>query len=88
MEVEEGAVIGLVNGKLKLKGDVPVEVVMEALADVGVEEYEIVTIYYGETVTADEADELAELVTDRYPEQDVEVIDGGQPHYHYILSVE
>lgn len=88
MAVEEGEVIGLVNGKLSVKGSELDRVVMDALSQMRVEEYEIVTIYYGETVTADEAQQLADDIMERYPEQEVEVVDGGQPHYHYILSVE
>ena len=88
IEVREGEVIGLVNGQLKVKGDSPATVVFKALLEVNTEEYEIITIYYGESVRADEAEELAELLAERYPEQEVEVVDGGQPHYHYILSVE
>lgn len=88
IDVQEGEVIGLVNGKLRAKGPSPVEVVMEALAAMQVEEYEIVTLYYGESVTADDAQQLAATIEDRYPKQEVEVVDGGQPHYHYILSAE
>jgi DAK2 domain fusion protein YloV len=88
MDVSEGEVIGLVNGKLKVKGDRPDRVVMDALGFMSVEEYEIVTIYYGESTTADEAQQLADEIAERYPEQEIEVVDGGQPHYHYILSAE
>jgi DAK2 domain fusion protein YloV len=88
MAVEEGEVIGLVNGKLSVKGNVLDGVVMDALSEMNVEDYEIVTIYFGETVTADEAQRLADEIVERYPDQEVEVVDGGQPHYHYILSVE
>ena len=88
MAVEEGEIIGLVNGKLSVKGGELEGVVMDALTEMRVEEYEIVTIYYGETVSADEAQQLADDIMERYPEQEVEVVDGGQPHYHYILSVE
>jgi DAK2 domain fusion protein YloV len=88
MDVREGEVIGLVNGKLQVKGDSPSEVVMAALAQMNAADYEIVTIYYGESIRADEADQLAGQIAERYEEQEIEVIDGGQPHYHYILSVE
>jgi DAK2 domain fusion protein YloV len=88
LEVEEGEVIGLVNGKLKAKGDDPGEVVMDSLQAMNVEDLEIITLYYGETISADEAEQLADQIADRYPEQEIEVVDGGQPHYHYILSAE
>ena len=45
-------------------------------------------IYYGEGIAGTEAQKLADEIQARYPDQDVELVDGGQPHYHYILSVE
>lgn len=86
--MKKGEVIGLVNGKLKVKGKAPNEVTRAALETIQAEEYEIITIYYGETVTIDEAQELAEEIEELYPEQEIEVVDGGQPHYCYILSAE
>ena len=88
MDVDEGEVIGLVNGKLKVKGRRPDKVAMKALGAMSAEDYEIITIYYGESITADEAEQLASEIANRYPEQEIEVVDGGQPHYHYILSAE
>jgi DAK2 domain fusion protein YloV len=88
MDVREGEVIGLVNGKLQVKGASPPEVVMAALVQMSAADYEIVTIYYGDSITAEEADQLTGQIAERYQEQEIEVIDGGQPHYHYILSVE
>jgi hypothetical protein len=54
----------------------------------GVDDFEIITLYYGESITPDEAQQLADEIADCYPEQEIEVVDGGQPHYHYILSAE
>jgi len=88
VQVEEGEVIGLVNGKLTTKGHSPREVALAALQDMHVEDCEIITIYYGESISADTAQELATEIEHGYPEQEVEVVDGGQPHYYYILSVE
>ncbi len=88
IEVEEGEVIGLINGKLRAKGSQPGEVALEALGLVDLEDLEIITVYYGESITQDEAQQLADEIEDRYPEQEVEVVDGGQPHYYYILSAE
>ena len=88
LSVQEGEVIGLVNGKLEVKGDTPTDVAVEALAVMHVEDLEIITIYHGESISADEAQRLAEEIANRYPDQEVEIVDGGQPHYHYILSAE
>jgi hypothetical protein len=52
------------------------------------ENSEIITLYYGNVVTANEAEVLAEQIRKTYPAHQVEVVNGGQPHYHYIISVE
>jgi DAK2 domain fusion protein YloV len=88
VDVQQGEVIGLLNGRLKVKGSTPDEVVLAALEELQVRDYEIITIYYGESITPDQAEQLVDRVARRYQEQEVEVIDGGQPHYHYILSAE
>jgi len=88
IQVQEGKIIGLVDGKLKVKGNSSDAVVMECLREMLVEEHEIITLYYGEPVAADEAQRLADEISGRYPDQEVEVVDGGQPHYHYIISAE
>jgi DAK2 domain fusion protein YloV len=88
IDVQEGQVIGLLNGKLKVAGASPAMVAMEALEELHAEDYEIVTVYYGESVTADDAQQLADVITTQFPELEVEVVDGGQPHYHFILSAE
>jgi DAK2 domain fusion protein YloV len=86
--VQEGEVIGLVDGVLQVKGTSPAHVTLAALRQIDAESHEIVTIYYGESVTSDEAQQLADEIKTEYPEQEVEVVDGGQPHYYYILSAE
>jgi DAK2 domain fusion protein YloV len=88
IDVEEGEIIGLVNGILRVKGSSPVQVGKEALEQIQAEDFEIITIYYGDSVTADEAQQLADEIETRYPEQEIEVVDGGQPHYYFILSAE
>ena len=51
-------------------------------------ELEVITLYYGEPVTAEEADALREALGELYPDQEIEVVEGGQPFYHYIISAE
>jgi len=52
------------------------------------DEYEIVTVYYGDQATEDGATSLAEHIEASYPDVEVEVLNGGQAHYYYIISVE
>ncbi len=88
IEVTDGEIIGLHNGKLKVTGETVEEVVRALLEKMNSDQREIITLYYGEDITEQESQALADLVQKDWPQQDVEVIAGGQPHYHYIVSVE
>jgi len=88
LPVADGQVIGLHNGELAVVGEVVEEVVRELLEHMGVSNYEVITLYYGEDVTEDQAMALADDLAAMWPEQEIEVVAGGQPHYFYILSVE
>ncbi len=86
--VEEGELIGLLDGELTASGGSLEEVVQEMLRQMQADEHEIITIYHGEDIAGAEAQKLADEIRASYPDQEVELVDGGQPHYHYILSVE
>jgi hypothetical protein len=88
IQVQEGEIIGLVNGALKVRGNSATEVSKLCLAQMHDDAHEIITIYYGESVGAEEAQQLADELMNLYTDQEVEVVDGGQPHYYYILSAE
>ena len=88
LSISEGQYIGLLNDNLVSTGD-DVYSVVEALWErLDLEDYELLTIYYGQDISPGEAQELAERIRQRFPDLEVEVLDGGQPHYHYIISVE
>ena len=88
VSVEEGEIIGLLNGALTASGSTLEEVVQEMLRQMKADEQEIITMYYGEGIADTEAERLADEIRASYPDQEVELVDGGQPHYHYILSAE
>jgi len=88
LKVSEGQVIGLLNDELTTAGESVEGAVWALLDQMSVEALEIVTLYYGNGVTAAEADVLAEAIRKRHAQLEVEVVDGGQPHYDYILSAE
>ena len=48
----------------------------------------IISLYYGENVTKEKAEEIGSLVEEKYEDFDVEILQGGQPVYDFILSVE
>jgi len=88
IEVQKGDIIGLAEGDLVTKGADVTEVVLDLLRHLEAEKGEIITLYYGDNIEQDEAEALADRVRQAFPDQEVEVVYGGQPHYPYIVSVE
>ncbi|NLT72943.1 MAG: DAK2 domain-containing protein [Chloroflexi bacterium] len=88
LAVDEGQFIGLLNDDLRAAGDTPLAVVKALLGEMDMDEYEIISVYYGSGVTQEEASSLCEALGDVYPNLEYELLDGGQPHYHYIISAE
>ena len=88
VEVIDGQIIGLHGGELKVTGTTVEEVVQALLQEMDSDQREIITLYYGELVSEDEAEALAGLLQQKWPDQEIEIVAGGQPHYHYILSAE
>lgn len=88
MEVREGQAIGILDGALVEAGEVIEEVALRALEHARVAEHEMVTVYCGEGVSLARGRALADSIRDRAPRVEVDVMEGGQPHYPYLISVE
>lgn len=86
--VREGQVIGLHDGELVVAGETPEEVVEALIERMGPSDLEIVTLYYGADVDSEAAEALVGRLETAYPDLEFEVIEGGQPHYFYIISAE
>ncbi len=52
------------------------------------ENYELITLFYGIDVSRMEVDSIADSIRKEYPKQEIEVQEGGQPHYQFIISIE
>ncbi|WIG60900.1 MAG: DAK2 domain-containing protein [Ktedonobacterales bacterium] len=88
INVTEGDIIGLVNDRLVHAGTEMNAVVHDTLARMQAEKYEIITVYYGADVTAEMAEQMAQRIKEQFPAQEIEVVEGGQPFYAYIISAE
>jgi DAK2 domain fusion protein YloV len=88
LKVKKGDVIGLINDKLEFAGADYPEVVKKALGKLGPESYELVTVYRGQQASDDELARLESEIRSNYPSLEVEVQQGDQQHYPFILSVE
>jgi uncharacterized protein len=88
LRVKKGDIIGLINEKLEFAGRDYADVVNKALGKLGPDSYELVTVYRGEGASADDLASLQTAIQSSYPGLEVEVQEGGQQHYPFILSVE
>jgi len=88
LAVSEGDAIGLLEDELVVDARSFEEAVRWLLAEAELDDRELVTLYYGEQVSAEQAEELVQLLMDLYPDLEFEVVAGGQPHYPYIISIE
>ena len=88
VKVRKGDVIGLINDRLEFAGDDYAAVVKQALGKLGPDAYELVTVYRGEQASDAEMARLESEIRSNYPGLEVEVQQGGQQHYPFILSVE
>lgn len=88
IDVRQGQPIGLIDGDLAVAAATVSDAVRACVARiVKSREASLVTLYYGEAETDDSAEALAADLRERH-RIDVEVVDGGQPHYPYLVGVE
>ena len=88
VNVKEGQVIGLLDGKLVTSVGSVEEGVLDLLEKANAGEQELVTLFYGQEMPHTDANLIADAVREKFSNLEVEVQEGGQPHYHFILSVE
>ena len=87
-EIKKGAFIGLSNGKVKVVSDTLIDAVIELTREMVDGSEEVLTFYYGESISTDENKELESLLKNYFPKIEIEFHKGGQPLYPYIFSIE
>lgn len=88
MAIQKGDIIGLINGEIAAAGKTPEEVLQETLGKIPNTAQSLVSIYYGEDVTAITAQDLLNNLEKIFPRAEFELYYGGQPLYYYLFSVE
>jgi hypothetical protein len=88
VQVQEGQIIALHNGKLVLAAESLEEACLELLRTAHTDHFELITIFYGDNVSKAEVFRIADQVRALYPAQEVEVQEGCQPHYQFIIAIE
>lgn len=87
-KIEEGDIIGLLDGEIKAVGKCVDDVSVKLLETIVDDQDEIITIYYGAEVANDQAQKIAKTISSVFPLCEIELHYGGQPIYYYIFSVE
>ena len=88
VEVQEGQIIALHNGKLVLSASSLEDACLGLLQKAHAAHFELITLFYGANISKREAFRIADVIRRVYPEQEIEVQEGCQPHYQFIISIE
>lgn len=88
MKIKRKQPIGLLDDVLVAVADTPIEVLNQVLKKVDLDKVEIITIYYGADTQAEDAEDLSTGIRERFQGIQIDVVQGGQPHYDFIVSVE
>ena len=87
-EIRQGNIMGIGDHGILAVGEGIEDTASETVKAMADEESEIISIYYGSDVTEEDAQKLADRLEEAYPDLDVEINEGGQPIYYYVISVE
>jgi uncharacterized protein len=88
LNIKKKQTIGLLDGDLLVAGQSPLDILTKMLANLDLKNTQIITIYYGADTDQTEAEQVNASIREQYPRLQVEVIQGGQPYYDYIVSIE
>ncbi|WP_099468275.1 DAK2 domain-containing protein [Konateibacter massiliensis] len=87
-EIKENDIMGIGDHSILTVGNAVDKVTRDMIKELIDEETELISIYYGQEIEEDAAQELADKIAKEYSDCDIEVHFGGQPIYYYIVSVE
>jgi len=88
LNISGGEIIGLLDGIILTSGKNYQDTITELLAKIDMDGKNILTIYYGKDADPDQTQDIRKMIGDRYTGLEIGVVDGGQPHYEYIISVD
>jgi dihydroxyacetone kinase-like predicted kinase len=88
VEVEEGQVIGMLEGHLVAAGEDHEATLQDVLQKADMNKAEVITLYFGADLTGMQANQIADRIREQWPALEVELLEGGQPHYQLIVAIE
>jgi DAK2 domain fusion protein YloV len=88
LAIKKKQAIGLIDGHILGVEDKPSDVLNVLMGRIDLDKKEVITIYFGSDTQKEDANQVAGAVRESHPNLQVEVVNGGQPHYNYIVSAE
>jgi len=89
LRIKRGQYIAIVDDEALIANDDEIEpLLLRALEKTVCKNVEVITLYYGADTRASQAEEMVQQIRLKYPQAQVELVRGGQPHYNYIISLE
>lgn len=87
-EIHKDDIIGIAAKDIISSGKTVYDVVTDTVDKLMDEDISLVTLFYGEDVSEEDAEVVREAIEEKYPDIDIDVIEGDQPIYYYIISLE
>ena len=87
-EIKENDIMGIGDDGIVSVGTDVKDTTVDMICSFIDENSEIISIYFGQDVTEDDAKEVSEAISEKYPDVEVDINYGGQPIYYYVVSVE
>jgi DAK2 domain fusion protein YloV len=88
VQVEKGQVIALYDGKLVSSAATIEGALEELFQKADLEDIERITLFYGEGINQQQVNKLGDQIREEYPDKEIEIHEGGQPHYQLIIAFE
>lgn len=88
LEIKEGNILGLLEGKIEEVGENPYDVAKDLLDKMCNDDSELITIFYGSDCKEDEVESFIASIEEKYSDYDVQCYKGDQPLYYFIMAVE
>ena len=88
LKIKKKQAVGFLDGDLVTVSDNTSGALNQVLAKLDLDQAEVITIYYGADTELAEAEQVSLSIREQYPQLQIEVVQGSQPYYNYIVSVE
>jgi hypothetical protein len=88
VNVKQGEVIALYNGNLVESSSSIEQACLQLLKKGDTDDKERITLFYGNNISKNDVNHIVDKIRESYPNHEIELHEGGQPHYQFIIAIE